>query len=389
MLVESGDFVSGDKPRTQAAVTVARNKAELLFRAYRAMGYDAVLPGEADFVAGIRVLTDQAKAGFPLVCLNVVSAGTGKPFFPPYRRFVRAGARILVTGLIDARFFPKGALSGLGLAVLPPVEALAALLHGPAGRADVVIVLSHLDSRGDRELARNADRPLLILGSHSRAPLRAAEPASGSILSVPRDRGMALSEIVVGPPRGAGVGPPAFVDASSPRGTGWAEAGPARRVSLRTLRLDPTIPDDPDVRAMVRAFREAPGRRAEGGGPASPGRTAFVGHTACARCHPVHHAEWRRRPHAWAFGRLADQGDGGNPDCLACHLTGGAESASGPEAEDEGVGCESCHGPGTGHPGRRMAIPGASACRSCHRGPEPFPFAEKRRMLGCSRASAE
>ena len=77
-----------------------------------------------------------------------------------------------------------------------------------------------------------------------------------------------------------------------------------------------------------------------------------VGAEACKSCHRSEHRALKREPHAAAMRRLvgADAEDVG---CVRCHAT---PAASGPPAEtlagyrsDEGVGCESCHGPGGEH----------------------------------------
>jgi len=384
------------------------------------MGYDAVLPGEADFFGGILLLRGHEKKGVPFVCLNLVSAQTGNPVFSPYRRFSRGGVTVLVTGLASGSVFPKGELAGLGLKVLPPGEALPSLFARQEGEADVVIVLSHLGFSEDRELARRAGRPLIILGAHSRMPVWMTEAGSDSILSIPQDRGRVLQEISVGSVAGApGKGPAGFADGSlaaqyeakrselSARGKemdrrerdlaertltayGRLLAVPEgkRLITPRAQPLDETVPDDPEMVRMHGEYRKTLGQLARTRRPGPAGPTEYRGHAACGRCHPENHAGWRKEPHAVAHGTLAGQGDGANPDCLPCHVTGygkGGYRTGGPKGL-EGVGCEACHGPGKGHPGKKMTIPGEPVCRSCHEGLGPFPFAEKRRLLGCVRA---
>lgn len=214
MLLESGDFLVKENPRSPGETAAARGKADFLFQAYQTMGYDAVLPGELDFAAGIALLVDHEKKGVPFVCLNLLSERTGKPLFPPFRRFSRGGVTVLVTGLASESVFPRGVLAGFGLTVLPPGEALSSLLARREAEADVVIVLSHLGFSEDLELAKRAGRPLLVLGAHSRIPAWVAEAKSGSILSVPKDRGMFLREISIGTVAGGGTGPAGFADGS-------------------------------------------------------------------------------------------------------------------------------------------------------------------------------
>ncbi|MEL6344190.1 MAG: multiheme c-type cytochrome [Myxococcota bacterium] len=77
-----------------------------------------------------------------------------------------------------------------------------------------------------------------------------------------------------------------------------------------------------------------------------------VGAQACRSCHKKQHRTLKKAPHARAMAALAGS-DAENVDCVRCHAT---PARSGPAAEDlsgyltdEGVGCESCHGPGQAH----------------------------------------
>ncbi|MFN3820890.1 MAG: multiheme c-type cytochrome [bacterium] len=84
----------------------------------------------------------------------------------------------------------------------------------------------------------------------------------------------------------------------------------------------------------------------------------YVGTSKCMLCHKGEakgnvYEKWLESKHSNAFKVLVDKKDGSEkkPECLACHTTGfnkggyvlGAENAS----LYEGVGCESCHGPGS------------------------------------------
>src|SRR5574341_1315426 len=166
LLLESGDFLVTGKPRTPEQVANARAKADLIIRAYRVMGYDAVLPGEADFQLGSSLLRGEGTKGFPWTCLNLVSVKTGKPVFAPFRKVRRGNLDVTVVGLIGEGKFSKGSLAGLGWAVRPPHSTLREFLEGKEGRADVVVVLSHLGDDGDVALARSVRRPVIILEGH-------------------------------------------------------------------------------------------------------------------------------------------------------------------------------------------------------------------------------
>jgi len=421
LLVESGDFLFNGKPRVPEEMAAARTKADLILRAYRRMGYDAVLPGEADFSAGVSFLRKHGNEGIPLTCLNLVSARSGKPVFPPIRTFERGGMRILVTGLLAEDVFPKGALSGLEWKVVPPREALAGLLTGKeAAGADLIVVLTHIGRSGDLALARAINHPLLIFGAHSGNPFRAPAFESGAVIFQPRRKGTHLLEVSVGR-----TGRSGRKDRADFADSGMVEQYKLKKRQLlddmkgmdakrrklyenpvesldnairiakgkrplysRMIPLSSRIPDDPEIAAMVAGYKATLARLARMSNRAERRSGDYLGHAACSGCHAKNFAAWRNEAHSRAFETLKKQGDGGNPDCLGCHVTGYRKggflpSLPGGSKELGGVGCEACHGPGKGHPGRRMSIPGEKTCAGCHGRLGPFPFSEKRLLLGC------
>lgn len=140
---------------------------------------------------------------------------------------------------------------------------------------------------------------------------------------------------------------------------------------------------------------------------------AYVGQDGCKSCHKDEHADWSKSKHASAIDLLkpgkssaAKQKAGLDPDkdysadekCLRCHVTGyraagGFESASATPAL-AGVGCESCHGPGSQYReihkekklnftkaevmavGQLYASQDPGVCKSCH-GHKDNPFVPK------------
>jgi formate-dependent nitrite reductase cytochrome c552 subunit len=98
---------------------------------------------------------------------------------------------------------------------------------------------------------------------------------------------------------------------------------------------------------------------------------SYAGSQSCAQCHENIHSEWIDTRHAHAFSSPIFQRDweqlGSQTSCLHCHTTG-FDPSSGMYAE-EGVTCESCHGPfQPGHPAQLMPItPDAELCSTCHK----------------------
>jgi hypothetical protein len=90
------------------------------------------------------------------------------------------------------------------------------------------------------------------------------------------------------------------------------------------------------------------------------GKLTFVGSDACKTCHFKEHEIWAKSKHGEALKFLEDPkysnrptGRQYDPECVICH-TVGFSFQSGYEAKDktpklQHVGCEVCHGPGSGH----------------------------------------
>lgn len=97
----------------------------------------------------------------------------------------------------------------------------------------------------------------------------------------------------------------------------------------------------------------------------------FAGSEACKSCHENIHSAWKDTFHANAFSSPIFQRDwselGSDTRCLECHTTG-FDPQTGTYSE-EGVTCESCHGPlQPGHPAQLMPIqPNADLCATCHK----------------------
>lgn len=103
--------------------------------------------------------------------------------------------------------------------------------------------------------------------------------------------------------------------------------------------------------------------------PAQEG--GYVGSEFCATCHDDVHNTWSGTLHSQAFSSPVFQEDwisqGSATSCLECHTTG-FDSATG-KYEEEGVACESCHGPlQKDHPKEPMPVtPDYTLCARCHK----------------------
>ncbi len=70
----------------------------------------------------------------------------------------------------------------------------------------------------------------------------------------------------------------------------------------------------------------------------------YKGSKKCKMCHKDQYNIWLESPHATAFDKL-EEADQAKEDCVACHVMGKVDGSV--EHAEPGVGCESCHNPGS------------------------------------------
>jgi len=100
--------------------------------------------------------------------------------------------------------------------------------------------------------------------------------------------------------------------------------------------------------------------------------SGYEGSSVCGGCHSEEFNAWKSSRHAGEFENTAGKDKNWKELCAGCHATGmnGTESAW----KETGVGCEACHGPGSGHVsgmGDRSKIVStvsADVCGRCHSG---------------------
>jgi hypothetical protein len=140
-------------------------------------------------------------------------------------------------------------------------------------------------------------------------------------------------------------------------------------------------------------------------GPATAetGEHMYVGVDACKLCHKQEkkgdqYGSWQKSKHSQAYTTLASEeakkiaearGIGNpqeSPECLKCHVTGYGLDESMYDKKysmEDGVGCESCHGPGKDYKNIKimkdleqakangLIIPTEEVCRKCHNEESP------------------
>lgn len=106
----------------------------------------------------------------------------------------------------------------------------------------------------------------------------------------------------------------------------------------------------------------------------------------CRKCHLKQYRSWEKTPHAKTLEALPED-ERSNPECLRCHTTGFGEPTgfTSVDATPElaFVGCEQCHGPGSGYRDKEimqdheasaaagLRIPDEQTCLGCHNDESP------------------
>ncbi len=247
VLVDSGDVFHPD---------MARERAELLGKAYGMMEYDAVALGDND----LQVLHRWGATWFaglklPWVCVNadIVGVDVG---LRRYRIVQRGTWRVAVTGVLspslvheDIRRDPPE------VRVSPPAAELEKLAVELRGKADWLIVLAHVLEREAASLTeRMEDADVLVLGHATRLGAAGATRTFGV-----GQHGQHVLAIDVGTARSA-----------------------ARLRAVESLPLDDDVENDPALWAMYEAhLRQMEGRPSRG--PAqTPGQVGDEGAASTA-----------------------------------------------------------------------------------------------------------
>ncbi len=137
---------------------------------------------------------------------------------------------------------------------------------------------------------------------------------------------------------------------------------------------------------------------------ADAAKPAYIGSAKCKMCHISQHKTWTASKHAAAFGVLKPE-EQKKAECAGCHTTGFVAATV--TCNEEGVGCEACHGPGSIYgakdvmnkekfkadaEGSRKAwkagglvLPVEATCKGCHneKSPnyKPFDFAKSSAVI--------
>jgi hypothetical protein len=383
--VAGGNSLFGRSPLTEIEAPQERRKAEALATAFRTMHLDLFAPGPLDDAAGVEFRKS----------LRLPELEGGETFV------LNLGGRVIA---ITTAPIVKARTPGASflLALLPETfeQALKA-----SSNADAAVATRMADEfAGEENRVAYAAPPVVQIQSKGRSLLRvdlffggagdfAVERSSDDV-----DRQMhALDqriEVLKREIDEPGQNPELKkmrqqkLDETIDRRRALAEAPPAtlegkNAFTMRFVPLETSLPSSPEVDQIVKAYDDVVAKLnvewARQHGPecprGGPGEPVYTGSARCRECHEEAFAVWEKTPHMRGYQTLVTKGKQFHLNCIGCHVTGfekpGGVCRIDRVGDRQGVGCESCHGPGSRHAddpdvAPAAAKPKAAECVGCH-----------------------
>jgi 2',3'-cyclic-nucleotide 2'-phosphodiesterase (5'-nucleotidase family) len=183
LLLAAGDMIQGNN---WANLFQGKSSIELM----NAMKFDAMVVGNHEFDYGQEVLKARLQeAGFPLLGANV----QGLPGLKPYVLKDLQGLRVAVIGVTTPDTYTSTHPRNVtGLKFTSPETAVAECLKELQGKADLVVVLSHLGYSEDRALAQKIPGIGVIVGGHTHTRLEAPALVNRTVIVQAWEHGKAL-----------------------------------------------------------------------------------------------------------------------------------------------------------------------------------------------------
>jgi len=320
LLLDTGDNFK--EPTRQGKV-----KAKYLLEAMMKMQYDAVMPGDHDFVYGNSFLKEQK--GIPWILSNIDLDAVARVRVKSFGNGLKAAViAVADPGLLYGNRHAQAEI----ISAKPAVKEQLRQLEGETP-ADLVVLLTHM--KREQALAfLDVEGVDVIINGHIEkdTDLIDMEPVrkNGRIFVQPGPRGQKIGELTI-----------------------TLDSEGKKSFDLKMVPLG----------SFFASLSKRKGKK----------KTVFATEKVCKTCHPKTHNTWEQSRHGHAYNTLRKINKAFDPECLVCHVVGWNEPGGFVSEIDTpdlmNVQCEICHGPALKHsqaPTAGFGKDAKQACKKCH-----------------------
>jgi 2',3'-cyclic-nucleotide 2'-phosphodiesterase (5'-nucleotidase family) len=173
LFVDTGDWCNkGD-------LTELNTRGEAIVEMMGASGYDAVIPGNHDYSHGTKRLAELVdRHAIPLLAANCTWPEDARPKrAAPYRIHAFDGVKVAIIGTATPNL---GDALDKRLQIRPVEPAVRKVLDALAGKADIVVLMTHLGPPTDQKLAKALPRVDILFGGHHHKRFKSLNFDAGS-----------------------------------------------------------------------------------------------------------------------------------------------------------------------------------------------------------------
>jgi len=339
-------------------------KMETTLKALGLMGYTAHNIGEKDISMGIDLLGYLSQiSSVDFISSNIVNLNPQilkiKPYVVKEIKIKETTLRVGILGIVSPDLIDNAYQE---IEVVDPIVSLKPLLSKLSDETDLLILLSHAEIEDSIKIAEiYPGFDLIISGHRVDSPSLYLEKVKDTYVIPVGEKGKYLGAITM---------PPEFSRTNEDRPSN------SNLPSVEIISLDERFEDSPEIKMLLKIYQQRLRDeellkrvfKAD-----LPSNLTYIGNDDCAVCHNKIFKHWENTSHASAYETLLKVEHEYDPECVECHTTGlnyftgfvTMESTPGLK----GVGCESCHGPGSAHKetqSKDYGIVDVDGCIICH-----------------------
>ena len=338
-------------------------KMETALKALDQMGYAAHNIGEKDINMGIDLLSYLSQiSNVDFISSNIdfnTQVLKVKPYIIKEIKIKETTLKVGILGILSPELIDDACQD---VKVIDPIVSLKPLLSNLSDKTDILILLSHAEIEDSIKIAETYPEFDLVISGHriDRPGIYLTKVKSTYVIPA-GENGKYLGTITLSP--------------KSTR-TDGSKRSNSYLSTTETIPLDERFEDSPEMEVLLKTYQqrlrdEELIKMVFKTDP--PSNLAFIGNDDCAVCHNKIFRHWENTRHASAYETLLKVGHEYDPECIECHTTG-LSYFTGFETIDstpglKGVGCESCHGPGSNHKETQSKDYGKAdveICEICH-----------------------